>query len=214
LLLFSERGYNFGGVLPQFENGYEDPQARRYQEDHAPVAQLVSVASWHDVLEVARFVVPYGSTGFIERIEQYGHVVDEQGEERVFSASPVWGVPYQQLSLGTNQLRWYLRLVPMRRGGTVLQRRWYQANTTFIPGIPYRETPQIDGWWYPAGSPACRVRWIVPGDYALCLLVHVYRPAEGGKPVYLTGSLAGWTQGNGSTFGSGGARNSWESLSA
>lgn len=136
------------------------PTTRRYNQSrepqNAPLTQP-STAAW--MVELARFLVPYGSIGIIKSFEQY-----VSQDQTVLSRSMYWGDPFV-----VSGLRWYFRLSPdTLNAAPWLNVSGVSAIPDYLPGIPYDDLGNTDDLWFPAGSSAsANIHLPIPGGKML-----------------------------------------------
>lgn len=145
---------------PHEFNLLEHPRSRRFQESSFPAAtQPDPTENW--AVEVARIVVPQGSVGFIESLEQ---VLNDASGSYYPTNQAFWGSPVF-VDPDVDNCRWYLTIDYY--DGLVPEPFEISGATAIgigrLPGAPYSELSEIDGLWYPANSPnAKHLQLIVP----------------------------------------------------
>lgn len=150
---------------PHEFNLLNHPKSRRFQESSFDVVTQPDVAEYWAV-ELARIIVPQGSIGFLETLEQ---VLNDSIGSYYPTNQDYWGSPHFVIS-DVDNCRWFLTidyydgLQPARfeiSGATPI-------DGARLPGMPYSELFEINGLWYPAGSQAANnMRLIVPEQHML-----------------------------------------------
>lgn len=184
---------------PDLQRPYQNPKSQVYWEHHFDLIEQPEPApqlpEW--CVELARFPVPFGNVGILKSIEQYLY-----NNQETITQSANWGIPYQEQNVGA--VRWHLRLSPF--DGT-LPARFQATGSSWLPGSPYIELPEINHFWYPASSPLCWLNSIVPGGYVLRFFF--YAPADIVGRVRVMGRLRGYYQSNYSKEAAWNARTNW-----
>lgn len=179
------------GSHTQNPNSFEPFQHPRStsMQVHSLPAKAPAETTNFNVMEVARFVVPEGSVGFIEYIEQ---VVNDLQGSYYPTNQEYWGSP--TFALGeVSRIRWWLKLDYFNG---VLPIRFEYSNPTVFgsevaPGMPYDGMSEIDALWYPAHNNK-RLKLIIPG--ARMLRFYYYSPPTVQYEWEVRGRLTGYTQ--------------------
>ena len=182
----------------QFEL-WQHPKSQRWQESVFPPATHANVAEYFAV-EVARFVVPKGSVGFIRYLEQ---VLNDAAGNYYPSNQEYWGSPRFILP-DVDNCRWFLRL-DYFDGQTPATPFTLSAAAAFssasLPGMPFSDLSSIDALWYPANN-SKELKLIVPGQRMLRFFF--YSPPTTHFQWEVRGKLSGYTQ---STYSCSAAKN-------
>jgi hypothetical protein len=177
------------GASPQTFEAHENPHSQRWQESIYPgIAMAQSDQYW--ALEIARFMVPMGSVGYVRFLDQ---VLNDAAGNIFPSNQFYWGSP-TFVHPDVDNCRWYLTLDFF--DGTQPGRFQLTSAAPFtsssLPGMPYPDLHEIPGLWYPAHAPRDMLKLIVPGNRMLRFFF--FTPPVTNYRWVGSGRLAGYTQ--------------------
>jgi hypothetical protein len=179
---------------------FENSQSLRWQEDILSAATHSTVTEYFAV-ELARFTVPKGQTGFLKHIDQ---VLNDVEGSYYPSNVAYWGSPTFVIP-DVDNCRWYITIDFF--DGQLPGRFTLSSATPFgsevLPGEPYPDLYEIPGLWYPAHCNRT-LKLIVPG--ARMLRLFFYTPPTTVYQWQCSGRLAGYTQSTYSDFTTNNAR--------
>lgn len=118
------------------------------------------------IVELARVAIPYGSIGYLKRIDQFIKDIDN-----LFfpTQCDYWGNPYPD-SEDLGYCRWYLRLSQFEGNQP---ERFIRHDTVALipemtlPGIPYYEMSEFRDIWFPPHASNQLPSLLIPGGYML-----------------------------------------------
>ena len=156
---------------------YQDPNTFRLFEHPNSLSWRESVfepgvhttISDYWCLELARIVVPRGSVGYLEGIDQ---VLNDKDGNYFPSNREYWGSPTFSFS-EVDDCKWWLTLDHYYNAEPA---RFELSQTTpftitRLPGRPYRDLHEIPGLWYPAHSNQ-KISTIIPGSSILRFFIY------------------------------------------
>lgn len=178
---------------------WQHPKSQRWQESSFAAATHATTTE-HFAVEVARFLVPKGSVGFVRYIEQ---VLNDANGNYYPTNQEYWGSPQFVLS-DVDNCRWYLKLDYFDGATPAIPFTLSTAaafSAASLPGAPYSDLPIIDATWYPANNDK-EIKLIVPGQRMLRFFF--YSPPTTLYQWQVRGKLSGWVQ---SSYSCSAARN-------
>lgn len=156
------------------ENAGVSPKSIRFRETSRgrkihPSTQTPYVR-W--LVELARFVVPFGQLGVVKGFEQYlAQRADGQNPAFVYTQNSRWGIPGPWHTGLSNEITdagtWHFRL----RGLSRTSPPWWESlGSGYLPDLPYTDYAHETALWWPAGSASSQnTHLIVPGGHMLRL---------------------------------------------
>lgn len=163
---------------PWSQQQFTQPRTARYFEHfYEPWTHPADGVAY--TVELARFVIPYGSQGIIRLLNQW-----VSGD---YTVSDNWGNPFT--GAAPDVYLWSLRLQPVdtlqAMGGRLItaQNRY--------PGLPYQDLPQWQYLWYMPHSPGANVNLVIPGGYCVRYFVRT-DASQASNEVF--GRIAGYWQ--------------------
>lgn len=156
-----DRWRTSGADEPDFLSTLENPRTLRYQQGgggvfNHPQEEGPDWVPWQ--VEIARFVVPYGSVGLINSFEQHLH---DLFSGNVWTSIGNWGNAVGPFGVYWG---WVFRLDTF--DGTV--KPWLNTIVpTSWPGVAFPDLPEESGLWFKVDAAHLPVRWTVPGGYQL-----------------------------------------------
>lgn len=166
----------------------QNAKTLRWQEEVLP-AVTHDITTNYFAVELARFTVPKGRTGYLQGIDQ---VLNDVNGNYYPSNKEYWGSPHF-VDPDVDNCRWFIRMDAF--DGQTPARFQLSSAALFtaqsLPALPFTDLHEIPGLWYPAHC-GRKLNLIVPGNRMLRFFF--YSPPTVTYQWQAMGRLSGYTQ--------------------